>query len=60
MVTGCTSGAATDTAARRSELAALQERLAEPLVVEARRLGLGLAELIDIVRARWKRLDKSR
>jgi GntR family transcriptional regulator len=60
VVTGCTSGAATDTAARRSELAALQERLAEPLVVEARRLGLGLAELIDIVRARWKRLDKSR
>jgi GntR family transcriptional regulator len=55
-----TAGATADTAARRSELAALQERLAEPLVVEARRLGLGLAELIDIVRARWKRLDNSR
>ena len=53
------SGAA-DAAARRSELAALQERLAEPLVVEARRLGLGLADLVEIVRARWKRLDNSR
>jgi GntR family transcriptional regulator len=52
-----TSGGTADTAARRSELAALQERLAEPLVVEARRLGLGLGELVDIVRARWKRLD---
>jgi|SRR4051812_29033986 GntR family transcriptional regulator len=51
-----TSGAA-GTAARRSELGALQERLAEPLVVEARRLGLGLGELVDIVRARWKRLN---
>ena len=49
-----------DGAARRTELAALQDRLAEPLVVEARRLGLGLGELIDIVRARWKRLDDSR
>jgi GntR family transcriptional regulator len=51
-----TSGAA-DAAARRSGLAALQERLAEPLVVEARRLGLGLGELVEIVRARWKRLN---
>jgi GntR family transcriptional regulator len=60
VVTGRAIAAAADTAARRSQLAALHERLAEPLVVEARRLGLGLAELIDIVRARWKRLDKSR
>ena len=55
-----TSGGTTDTSARRSELAALQERLAEPLVVEARRLGLGLGELVDVVRARWRELDKSR
>jgi GntR family transcriptional regulator len=47
-------------AARRAELAALEDRLAEPLVVEARRLGLGLADLVEIVRARWKRLDESR
>lgn len=57
VVTSHASGGTADTAARRSELAALQERLAEPLVVEARRLGLGLGELVDIVRARWKRLD---
>src|SRR5687768_6364300 len=47
-------------AARRADLTALQERLAEPLVVEARRLGLGLTDLVEIVRARWKRLDNSR
>jgi len=45
---------------RRTDLAALQDRLAEPLVVEARRLGLGLADLVEIVRARWKELDTSR
>ena len=45
---------------RRTDLAALQDRLAEPLVVEARRLGLGLADLVEIVRARWRELDKSR
>jgi GntR family transcriptional regulator len=54
------SGGTADAAARRSELAALQERFAEPLVVEARRLGLGLGELVDVVRARWRELDKSR
>ena len=48
-----TRAAAPDVEAR----ATLEERLAEPLVVEARRLGLGLGELIDVVRARWKRLD---
>jgi GntR family transcriptional regulator len=47
-------------APRRADLAALQDRLAEPLVVEARRLGLGLGDLLDIVRARWKALDSSR
>jgi GntR family transcriptional regulator len=52
-----TAAGAMEAGARRGELAALQERLAEPLVVEARRLGLGLGELVDIVRARWKRLD---
>jgi GntR family transcriptional regulator len=48
------------TAARRDDRRALEDRLAEPLVVEARRLGLTLAELVEIVRARWKRLDQSR
>ena len=47
-------------AARRADLSALQERLAEPLVVEARRLGVSLTELVEIVRARWKSLDLSR
>jgi GntR family transcriptional regulator len=42
----------------RADLAALDERFAEPLVVEARRLGLSLAELIDLVRDRWKRLHQ--
>ena len=46
-----TAKAARPTAARRADLAALEDRLAEPLVVEARRLGLGLADLVDIVRA---------
>jgi GntR family transcriptional regulator len=48
------------TPARRADLAALDERLAEPLVVEARRLGVSLADLVEIVRARWKNLDTSR
>jgi GntR family transcriptional regulator len=47
-------------ASRRSDMAALRDRLAEPLVVEARRLGLGLDDLIDLVRAQWKRLDGSK
>jgi DNA-binding transcriptional regulator YhcF (GntR family) len=50
----------TAAAARRADRAELQDRLAEPLVVEARRLGLSLADLIEIVRARWKSLDQSR
>jgi GntR family transcriptional regulator len=48
------------TTARRADLAALDARLAEPLVVEARRLGVSLADLVEIVRARWKDLDTSR
>ena len=55
-----TAGGPTEASVRRAELAALHDRLAEPLVVEARRLGLGLADLVEIVRARWKRLDNSR
>lgn len=55
--TGRGSGGA---AARRVDVAALDERLAEPLVVEGRRLGLGLSELLEMVRTRWKRLDESR
>jgi GntR family transcriptional regulator len=53
-------GGGSAAAPRRTDLAALQDRLAEPLVVEARRLGLGLADLVEIVRARWRELDKSR
>jgi GntR family transcriptional regulator len=53
-------GGGPEAAARRADRTALEERLAEPLVVEARRLGLGLADLIDVVRARWKRLNESR
>ena len=49
-----------DATARRADRTALEERLAEPLIVEARRLGLGLGDLVEIVRARWKRLDESR
>jgi GntR family transcriptional regulator len=48
------------TAARRADRAALDERLAEPLIVEARRLGLGLTELLEMVRTRWQRLDEPR
>ena len=46
------------TPARQAERAALEDRLAEPLVVEARRLGLTLTEVIDLVRDRWKRLHE--
>src|SRR5688572_14143515 len=54
------AGGGSAAAPRRTDLAALRDRLAEPLVVEARRLGLGLADLVEIVRARWKALDTSR
>jgi hypothetical protein len=53
-----TGQAAGQSAARRADLAALADRLAEPLVVEARRLGLNLTEVIDLVRNRWKRLHE--
>jgi GntR family transcriptional regulator len=45
-------------AAKRADLSALEDRLAEPLIVEARRLGLTLGEVIDLVRERWKRLHE--
>jgi GntR family transcriptional regulator len=45
-------------APRKAEVAALGDRLAEPLIVEARRLGLGLTDLLDLVRERWKRLHE--
>jgi GntR family transcriptional regulator len=45
---------------RKADVAALADRLAEPLVVEARRLGLGLTDVVDLVRDRWKRLTESR
>ncbi len=61
VVTSQTGGRGTGrAAARRADLGSLDERLAEPLVVEARRVGLGLGELLELVRARWKRLDESR
>ena len=60
VVTARDPGAGPSAAARRADLTELQDRLAEPLIVEARRLGLGLGDLVDIVRARWKSLDQSR
>ena len=60
VVTSQQAGGGSAAAPRRTDLAALQDRLAEPLVVEARRLGLGLGDLVEIVRARWRELDKSR
>ena len=47
-------------APKKADVAAIAERLAEPLVVEARRVGLGLPDLMDLVRDRWKRLIESR
>jgi GntR family transcriptional regulator len=60
VVTSQQAGGGSTARPRRTDLAALQDRLAEPLVVEARRLGLSLADLVEIVRARWRELDKSR
>jgi GntR family transcriptional regulator len=45
---------------RKAEVAALGDRLAEPLIVEARRVGLGLTDLLDLVRERWKRLHEAK
>jgi len=47
-------------APKKTEVTALGERFAEPLVVEARRVGLGLTDLLDLVRERWKRLHESK
>ena len=55
-----TGQAARGAGPKKSETAALGERLAEPLIVEARRLGLTLTELLDLVRERWKRLHEAR
>lgn len=60
VVTGPGKAGAAGAVSKPAALAALQDRLAEPLVVEARRLGLGLGELVDLVRARWKQLDERR
>ena len=40
-----------------ADLTELRNRLAEPLVVEARRIGVSLADLVEMVRAQWKSLD---
>jgi GntR family transcriptional regulator len=55
---GKDAGRGTSQSARRADLSALEDRLAEPLIVEARRLGLTLSEVIDLVRERWKRLHE--
>jgi GntR family transcriptional regulator len=44
----------------RQQRTALGSQLAEPLVVEAKRLGLGLADLLEIVREQWRRVERSR
>jgi GntR family transcriptional regulator len=38
----------------------LDAQYAEPMVVEARRLGLTLQELLEIVRDRWRQVNESR
>jgi GntR family transcriptional regulator len=55
-----TSGAGQGAAPKKAEVAALGDRLAEPLIVEARRVGLGLTDLLDLVRERWKRLHEAK
>ena len=45
---------------KKADVSALGDRRAEPLIVEARRLGLGLTDLLDLVRERWKRLHESK
>jgi len=58
VVTAHQPGAGASTAAaRRADLTELRNRLAEPLVVEARRIGVSLADLVEMVRAQWKSLD---
>jgi GntR family transcriptional regulator len=55
-----TGGGPRGAAPRKAEVAALADRLAEPLVVEARRVGLGLTDLVELVRDRWRRLTEAR
>ena len=47
-------------APRKADVTALADRLAEPLIVEARRLGLGLTDVLDLMRERWKRLHEGK
>jgi GntR family transcriptional regulator len=47
-------------AACEGERQLLGDRVIEPLVVEARRLGLTLTEVIELVRARWRHLHSPR
>jgi GntR family transcriptional regulator len=44
---------------RRERVLLIDEHV-EPLVVEARRLGLVLGELVDLVREYWRRFDRAR
>jgi GntR family transcriptional regulator len=50
----------TTAAARTRERQALEDGLVEPLVVEARRLGLTLQDVVDLLRDRWRRLHSAR
>jgi GntR family transcriptional regulator len=47
-------------APRTRDRQTLSDRLVEPLVVESRRLGLTLQEVIDLLRERWRRLHPQR
>ena len=41
----------------RGPRAAFADRYVEPLIVEGRRIGLDLVDLLDVVREYWRRLD---
>jgi GntR family transcriptional regulator len=47
-------------AARVRERQALADELVEPLVVEGRRLGLTLQDVVDLLRERWRQLHSGR
>ena len=44
----------------RQQRVSLMDEHVEPLVVEARRLGIGLKNLLDFVRERWRQMDRGR
>ena len=44
----------------RQQRTSLMDEHVEPLVVEARRLGIGLNDLLDFVRERWRHMDRGR